>query len=233
MGVSTDWTGDKSNCDAMKLNLPRQKNVALTAFEVMIVVACILFLAALLLPILEVRKDRVGRINCVSNLRQINIAFLIWEGDNSNEYPMSVSVTNGGARELMEAGDLAECFRVTSNELSNERILVCPSDRGRTFARDWSALNNSNISYFLSADAIEAFPARVLDGDANLAIGGSLSKRGLLEFASNSPVAWSGTRHGPECNIGFVDGSVDMEFSSGLRRAFQQPGLATNRLAMP
>ena len=207
----------------------------MTVFEVMVVVVCVLVLAVLLLPILARPRRHVSGINCVSNLRQVNIALRIREGDNGNQYPMAVSVTNGGAMELIDAGDVIECFRDTSNEMATTKILVCPNDSTRTFATNYSDLNGSHISYFLSADASnEANPNIVLDGDDNIVRGGSWIKRGLLEIPSNSPVSWFGSRHYRFCgNIGFADGSVDQTTSNGLQRAFQGTGLATNRIVIP
>ena len=218
----------------MKLNFSKRKDEATTAFEVMVVVTCILVLAAILLPRIALHRRPVRMNRCIMNLRQVGLAFRIWEGDNGNQYPMSLSVTNGGAMELVESGDLAGCFRAASNELSTTKILVCPNDAGRTFAPDWTTLNSSHISYFLSADlSNEDNPALVFSGDDNLAIGGSLRRHGLVEFSSNSAVVWSGTRHGVDGNIGFADGSVRMGSSGDLQDAFQRTGLETNRIVVP
>lgn len=200
----------------------------MTAFEVMVIITCVLILAALLLPMLANSKRRTNRIGCAANLRQINLAFRIWEGDNGNQYPMAVSVTNGGAMELIDAGDVAGCLRIgMSNEMNTAKILVCPNDSGRTFTTKWDDLNNSHISYFLSADAKEDYPQMVLDGDDNLATNGVRARSGLLNVSSNSPVSWFGSRHGGCGYLGLADGSVD------LRQGFQGAGLPTNRIVVP
>lgn len=220
----------------MKLNFPK-KSCAMTLFEVMVIVACVLFLAALLLPALALSKHRSARVGCVSNLEQVNIAFRIWEGDHNDKYPMAVSVTNGGAMELIETGNVARVFQVMSNELRTPKILVCPNDPDRTFATNWNDLNGSHISYFVSPDASEQYPQMVLDGDDNLTIAGKPVKSGLLELPANLPVAWSGTRHGSCGNIGLADGSVQEESSLGLETAFEYSTngtpFLTNRIAIP
>jgi hypothetical protein len=169
------------------------------------------------------------------NLKQINAAFRLWESDHNDQYPMSVSVTNGGAMELIETGNVAAVFQVMSNELSTTKILVCPSDPGRTFATNWSDLNSSHLSYFVSADASEEYPQMLLDGDDDFVVAGKPVKSGLSKLSSNSTVAWSGTRHGPVGNIGLADGSVQAESSSGLETAFQWSwnGVRTNRVVIP
>ena len=207
----------------------------MTVFEVMVIVACLFILAAILLsPLVNDTPQRAVRINCVSNLKQVNLAFRIWEGDNNNQYPTGILVTNGGAMEMIETGNVAGVFQVMSNELGTSKLLVCPADQERTFATNWNELNASHISYFVNPDVTnEDYPQMVLDGDDNFINAGKPIKSGLLEFSSNSPVVWSGTRHKYVGNLGFADGSVQEDSQSGLQQAFQQAGLATNRIAIP
>src|SRR3974377_1288221 len=102
----------------MKLSSSNQRNRALTLMEVLVIIAALVILAAVLLPALAAAKRKSSKINCVSNLKQIVIAFRIWEGDHDDKYPMFVSVTNGGAMELVATGNVTACFQVMSNELS-------------------------------------------------------------------------------------------------------------------
>src|SRR5271156_7118392 len=74
---------------------------AFTLIELLVVIAIIAILAAMLLPVLAAAKRRAQRINCVSNMKQVNLAFRIWEGDNNNLYPMAVSTSVGGAKETI------------------------------------------------------------------------------------------------------------------------------------
>ena len=74
-----------------------QKTAALTLAEVVVVIAVLAVLAMLLLPRFDGGPHHAMRINCVSNLKQIGLSFRLWEGDNGDKYPMSVSVTNGGS----------------------------------------------------------------------------------------------------------------------------------------
>jgi competence protein ComGC len=222
----------------VKLNFSNKKNCAMTLVEALMVIACLFILAALLLlPMLALTKHRSVRLGCVSNLKQVNLAFRIWEGDHNNQYPMAVSVTNKGAMELIQTGNVAAIFQVMSNELTTTKILVCPNDPDRTFATNWNDLNGSHISYFVSPDASEEYPQMILDGDDNFVIAGKPVKPGMLEIPPNLPVSWSGTRHGPCGNIGLADGSVQEESSFGLRTAFEYStngtGIFTNRIAIP
>jgi hypothetical protein len=127
---------------------------------------------------------------------------------------MSVSVTNGGAMELVAIGNVAACFQVMSNELSTPKILLCPEDTHRTYATNFSTgFSGANISYFLNPDAVETYPQMILDGDDNLLVDGKPVQPGILLW-TNQTIAWTKDRHHGVGNIGMADGSA-MQVTSG------------------
>jgi prepilin-type N-terminal cleavage/methylation domain-containing protein len=235
----------------MKPRWQKQRNRALTLIEVVIVIAIVALMFIVVSGDVSPRyKDRAQRINCVSNLKQINLSFRMWEADNNNKYPMAVSVTNGGAMEQVAMGDVADCYRVMSNELSTPRILICPADYERTYSTNFNNdFNASHISYFVGMDATnEANPNMLLTGDDNFQINGKLIGSGVLSLSTNTLMKWGAGRHDdPSCipvleiqlqhhfcgNLGYADGSVAEVSDSSLQGALQQTGLATNRLAIP
>jgi len=136
------------------------------------IVVMILILPAMLLPALAAAKRAAGaarnnasasrnsgEINSVNNLKQIGLAFRIWEGDHGDQFPFNVSQAKGGTRELSNPDsngfeqNPAPVFMVMSNELSTPRILVCPNDPAHHVAADFSQLTSANISYELRTGA--------------------------------------------------------------------------------
>jgi hypothetical protein len=232
----------------MKPRFQKQTNRGLTIIEVFVVIVALFFIAYFVLQSLAVTHRRSPRIGCVSNLKQINLSFRIWEGDHGNQYPMTVPIINGGAMESVATGDLVNCFMVMSNELSTPKILVCPEDWGRTAATNFGDdFNSSHISYFIGMDADESYQQRIMSGDDNFLINGSLVKSGPVKYPTNTSIVWGPGRHGdvpvhhfwtPKPrgfvgNIGYADGSVAEVSSAGLQESFSLAGLATNRLAIP
>ena len=206
----------------------------MTLIEVFVVIIVLVVLAAMLLPLLTHPGTRKP-IACIDNLRQIGLSFHVWAGDNYNKYPMQVSVTNGGAMELVTDGkNVWPTFQVMSNELVTTRVLVCPADNSRVAATNFSNdFNNGKISYFVGLDADPSSPRAFLSGDDNFAISGELLKSGLLQLTPKTPVTWAATRHVKVGNVVLDDGSVQMLNTPQLPLFLQATGLATNRLAIP
>ena len=180
----------------MKQILKQKK--AFTLIELLVVIAIIAILAALLLPALAAAKRKAQRISCVNDLKQVGIAFRLWEGDNQDRYPMAVSTTKNGAEEVVYSAmnttanpvyNVCAVFTVMSNECNTPKILFCPSDNGqwqtttlRSAATNWVTFDPTiakttpsqtdvtyqYLSYFVCGDAFESYPQMILDGDRNI-----------------------------------------------------------------
>ena len=215
---------------------------AFTVVELLIVMAAVAILAAMLLPAMY-RPRRWHGPNCVNNLKQIGLAFKLWSGDNGN-YPMRVSMTNGGTMEMANRGIVFVNFLVMSNELSTPNVLFCPEETdaakkaAATFEQGFTSTlpfkGDNNVSYFVGVDAEDGLVSqRLLSGDWNLAVAGVPVKHGLYDVRTNIPLSWARPRHNKGGNIGLADGSVQQVAASGLQSLLIQTGVATNRLAIP
>src|SRR4051795_9896868 len=75
--------------------------------ELLLVIAIIAVLAALLLPALSKAYTRGKRAGCVSNLKQIGLAFHTFAHEHADKFPMQVSTNSGGSMEFLTAGQQA------------------------------------------------------------------------------------------------------------------------------
>lgn len=234
----------------MKARFTNQRKQALTLPELLVVIAVLMVLVILLLPVLAAAKRRASQISCRSQLRQVTLCLEMWTDDHNHQYPMAVSVADGGGKELIADGKLADFFRVTSNELSTPKILVCPQDTNVVFSPyDFGPdFSNSNISYFVGVDIMNKdSPQRILTGDDNLVVDGVAIKSGVRAVAATASTSWDSNRHIDVYQphfwnrvqktsygwLGFADGSVTEAYNDDLQHAIQQTGMATNRLAIP
>jgi len=226
----------------MKPRYTNQRNRALTLTEVLVSVAVVCVLTGVAYLAFHrpkvvhriVHQNQSSEIQCVNNLKQIGLAFRIWEGDNGDKLPMRVPANKGGAMEPALRGNVAPVFQVMSNELSTPKILVCPADADRSVANGFvSGFDNSHVSYFAGLDANDLEWQGLLSGDENFAIGSRPVKSGLLLLATNAPVSWTATRHVNRGNIGLADGAVMTTGSASLLQLLVQTGVAANRLAIP
>jgi prepilin-type processing-associated H-X9-DG protein len=216
----------------MKLGTQRRAH-AFTLVELFISIAVIVIVAAVLLPALTPGPRRSKKINCTNNLKQIGLAFRTWELDYNDRFPLHVAVTNGGLMELVTNGLAYLHFQIMSNELSTPKILVCPSDAGRTLATNFTSdFKNQKLSYFVGLDVVESNDVTFLSGDRNIANGSQLSNH-VLTLNTNVPSVWTPAIHVGQGNIAFADGSVEGLSSQRLQAALVATGIATNRLAMP
>ena len=83
--------------------LPRHKSDSpgFTLIELLMVIALIGLLASLLLPALARARSRAHQAACLSNLRQIGIAFLLYTDEHEGRFPNQWNLKNslpGGYR---------------------------------------------------------------------------------------------------------------------------------------
>ena len=223
----------------MRLRGTKRATDAMTLMEVSVVIAVIAALVILLLPTLQRAQHQAQIITCNGHLKGIVLACKIWEGDNSTStnpvtihYPMLVSTNSGGTLEFTGTGEIFRHFQIMSNILSTPKVLICPSD-GRLAAAGFGAgFGNTNLSYFVNADADDSFPEMAAVGDRNLA-GGTPRPNGLREIKTSQSVQWTQEMHKGVGNVGLSDGSVQRVDSEGLNALLQKDGLETNRLLIP
>jgi prepilin-type N-terminal cleavage/methylation domain-containing protein/prepilin-type processing-associated H-X9-DG protein len=216
----------------MKTRHTTNQTRGMTLIEVLVAVFVITLLAAMFLPALAAAKRKHSRIGCVNNLKEIGLAFRVWEGDNGDKYPMQFAITNSDTMKLISGGNAYVLWQSMSNELSTPKILHCPEDTERLATNNFSTgFSDANISYFFNLDGNEIYPQMILIGDDNLAVDSTRVRSGILNLSTGSSVTWTKERHNGAGNIGLADGSVQQLTARGLISAISNA--APSRLVIP
>jgi prepilin-type N-terminal cleavage/methylation domain-containing protein len=115
------------------------KTPGFTLVELLVVIAIIAILAALLLPVLATAKEKGRRAQCMSNLKQLGVASLVYVGDNNDKFP-SASIKGGwGIQNPIQIDasvlDTSADLGFTSNSVANggsasPSIWTCPNRPG-------------------------------------------------------------------------------------------------------
>jgi prepilin-type N-terminal cleavage/methylation domain-containing protein/prepilin-type processing-associated H-X9-DG protein len=221
---------------AMKMLPGKGKVSGLTLIELLVVIAVIVILAAMLLPTTGGPRRARAAI-CMNNQRQIAIALMMFQGDYAGQYPWQVSTTNNGSLELVANGLASDQFSTLAAYLGKQpHTLICPADKARQAATNFSTLTNTNISYFLNLDAATNMNS-ILTGERNLEFNWKPINPGIFSQTTNTMLKWIAGFHGgqdkPYGIISFADGHVQVIQQNYLNRTLQNQPFATNRFCFP
>jgi type II secretory pathway pseudopilin PulG len=208
---------------------------AFTLVEFLVLLACIVILAGMLLPTNPSRKAPVSV--CQVNLSQIAAGSARWSTDHQGLFPWEVSFSDGGTREHSATGGVALSYQALSNYLPVQAArLVCPSDKTKRAVTNFADFGEQNVSYFLNLDVVANRTNSILAGDRHLQADAHPVKPGIFNLTTNLAVGWTSELHSSGKlvggNIALADGGVKFTRDSLQRLVPQQP-LSTNRLVIP
>jgi len=109
------------------------KGSAFTLIELLVVISIIALLVSLLLPALKHAREAARAISCLSNARQIAIAFNLYRNDHPDYFPAMLCYYDGGVVPNPMNVQWREYLAYFYGNDSGEMFL-CPSDFSQTIA---------------------------------------------------------------------------------------------------
>jgi prepilin-type N-terminal cleavage/methylation domain-containing protein/prepilin-type processing-associated H-X9-DG protein len=150
------------------LNL-RRRSSAFTLIELLVVIAIIAILAAILFPVFAQAREKARQISCLSNLKQIGTATMMYMQDYDEVYPLGYCWKDagndsewGGTMYTVSLGPYIQKLGekggdIVNSGLSSTSIFICPSAGRPNKSPDGNTFNPANLvgqSYSMNKPAL-------------------------------------------------------------------------------
>jgi len=121
----------------------RAEKVGFTLVELLVVIGIIAVLIAILLPALNKAREASNRTACLSNLRTLAQAMMMYAGENKDRLPNSVQPQVGSSPDALIA--------LNRDFVKNPKVFHCPSDIDpvpeKIETDDYAQHNSARVSY--------------------------------------------------------------------------------------
>ena len=209
---------------------PQKIRKSFTLIELLVVIAIIAILAAMLLPALSKAREKARAISCVSGMKQIGLAFVMYCQDNNAITPIGyVPAANTGEQVSWQyklpiyIGPQSTFWKVKGTYSVPDGVWHCPSATGYTTNWQYDYTYNANFSNYSKAISVENLKA-VHENNQGPSVTLAFTEckpNGSCLYNSNTP---SGNavdyRHNNGINIVWADGHVTTKTTPWEEKAY-------------
>lgn len=118
---------------------------AFTLVELLVVIGIIALLISILLPSINAARSQANTTACLSNIRQVAAAILMYSGASKGSLPPNISTPAPGLYWDDEAR-VGQYLRTTGNTDRRRTVLVCPADEGSVKSYAMNVWTSSQVN---------------------------------------------------------------------------------------
>lgn len=120
------------------LEVSKVKRRGFTLIELLVVIAIIAILAAILFPVFARAREKARQTSCLSNLKQLGLAVLMYAQDYDEVLPGMYQWYDPLLPDYPVAFGVVHSWKVPlSPYVRNDQILICPSLQSHGTAQNW------------------------------------------------------------------------------------------------
>jgi prepilin-type N-terminal cleavage/methylation domain-containing protein/prepilin-type processing-associated H-X9-DG protein len=202
--------------------MPSLRRHAFTLIELLVVIAIIAILAAILFPIFAQAREKARAIACLSNVKQMATATMMYQQDYDEVlFFRSSSATQVMRTPLSNSSNAARWWNVLMPYIKNNQLFACPSDSLPTLSPDVNGVDDIKRSYIANTAPEELSDAQVTDPVETIVVTEKLDYIGPQtttpntsswigafngEMSLNAAINGVATRHQGGTNCSFFDG---------------------------
>ncbi len=129
------------------------KRAGFTLIELLVVIAIIAILAAILFPVFARARAKARQAQCLSNQKQIGLAFAMYAADHDSFFPFWGWATSADPDPLDDVDDGVYTWdTVLLPYMKNQQILICPDNSYSRSARSYA------MARYVSGQMLDAMP---------------------------------------------------------------------------